>query len=484
MKAAKAFIPASDIAEHTAVERANAFTRWHGSRGPKLGIPPKALARLPTSEGATKQGLAQRPLMRSTLEDLRGGLATLLGCVYVAVLIPNMLGLDSAQLPLASIGATAFACAIGTALFALVTRLPFALGPGIVPASIVATFLAAGIPFNIVLGIEVLAGLLFVGLVLLGAMQGLVCRMPSVLKSVGQIAIGLYLFLAAVRATGFFPAQDIGSALALEHHGFLFLAGLGTVFWLSGSNRFAGYAILIGILLVTASAALLGLVAFPSAAFKMPLLALVTPDVASAFNLQYLDEILILLYVVIVDVVATLETIATCAPQIGGQDGRLAHFNRSMLMSAIVFLVSPFLGMPPMLVFFESLGGVISWARTFRAAFVAVLGFVILMFFAPAANAVPAFACAVALGYIGYAITKHAAMAIPIDPSSMSISRLGRHLTSAAIVLTIVTQSVALTIISLFAIYPVAALKSGQRLKLCDIAAAIVCLGLIVAMLL
>ena len=48
-----------------------------------------------------------------------------------------------------------------------------------------------------VLGLELIAGALFVLLVATGAVQAWVRHTPPVLKHAGQIAIGLYLLMAA-----------------------------------------------------------------------------------------------------------------------------------------------------------------------------------------------------------------------------------------------------------------------------------------------
>jgi AGZA family xanthine/uracil permease-like MFS transporter len=68
-------------------------------------------------------------------KDLRGGLVAFLGSAYIAVLIPALLrsGADSA--PITAVAGTALACAVGCVLFGLVTRLPFAVGPGSVEDS-------------------------------------------------------------------------------------------------------------------------------------------------------------------------------------------------------------------------------------------------------------------------------------------------------------------------------------------------------------
>ena len=417
------------------------------------------------------------PSLRAT-HDLRGGLVTLLGSAYIVVLIPMILGLDAGRTPFASVASTALACAVGTLAFALGTRLPFAVGPGIVPASIVATFLASGMPFAVVLGIELIAGVLFLLLVVTGAVRAWVRHMPAVLKHAGQIAIGLYLLMAALRATGVLrPDVDQGLP-ALGPQALLFLAGLATVLVLHRLRRIGGHALLIGMAVSTAGAGALGLIALPGTAFAAPDLAWPRPDLAAALDLRYAGEILVLLYVVIVDVVATLETIATCSPAMRDAQGRPLCFERGLLMSAIVFLASPLLGSVPMLVFFESLGGVMSGARTWRAALVAVLGFTALVFASPLAAMVPGFACAVALGFIGCAITQHAAAALPSGAADTAQATLARQLASVAVITMIVTHSVALTLFALFVVYPIAALGAGQRPRIGDALAALASLAL------
>lgn len=437
--------------------------------------PPPASPHTPSSANATDR--------QSVANDLRGGLVTFLSSVYIVLLIPAILQVDSLPSGLTTVAATAFACALATALFALCARQPFAIGPGIVPASMVAAFLASGIPFQVVLGIELFAGLLFAVLVLTGGVGAWVRRMSPALKTAGQVAIGLYLFLAALKVAGITHVEpSVGHAM-LDPKSALFLIGLASVFVLMNSQRFRGYAILAGIAVATAGAVAAGMTQWPASTFAAPTLQLFAPDLAGALQWQYLDEMLILLYVVVVDVVATLETIAICSPRLRAPDGRLQNYDRCMLMSAVVFFISPLLGMTPMVIFFESLAGVMSGARTWRAAAVLVAGFVVVMFFAPLAGVIPAFACAVALGYIGYVITKHAAIHIPIDPASLHISRLSRYLFAIAIVATLVTQSIALAIFCLFAMYPVCAHKAGQTVRVGDIVAAGICMSFIAMML-
>ena len=417
------------------------------------------------------------PDRRALGRDLRGGLATLMGSLCIAALIPSIL--NGAGGSVTSVAATAFACVVGTALFASFTRLPFAVGPGIVPASIIASWLATGMPWSTVLGIELVAALLFAALVALGLVGRLVRRMPPLLKTAGEIAIGLYMLIAALRAGGVMQGDLGDAAPSFEPAAWVFLAGLAAVFALARHPRFGGYATLIGVAVAAGGSAALGLVSLPDRAWAVPTLTLHLPDVGAALSWRHVDEVLILLYVVLVDVVATLETLARCEPELQGPDGSLRGFDRALHLSAAVFVASPLLGTAPMLVFFESLGGVLSGARTARAAFVAVAGFAVVMFYSPLASAIPAGACAVALAFVGYSITKHAALSMPWTSAEAGVARLGRHLATAALLLVVVAHYLAMALFALFALYPVLAHFSGHKPRVADIAAAVVATALL-----
>jgi AGZA family xanthine/uracil permease-like MFS transporter len=412
----------------------------------------------------------------SLAKDLRGGLVTFLGSAYIVVLIPVLLRAGTDTTPMTTVAATALACAVGSALFGLVTRLPFAVGPGIVPASLIAAFLAKGIPFPVVLGIEFFAGLVFLLIVLSGTLQSLVLRMSPVLKSAGQLAIGIYLLLAALKSAGIVPGALGTAASGLNVQSLVFLAGLAVTFMLNNSKRLRGYAILLGIAVAAAGSVAFGSgVTLPSEV-ALPHISLIKPDLVAALNPKYIGEMLILLYVVIVDAVATLETISSCSSAMRNPDGQPKNFQRAMVMSSVLFLISPFLGTAPLVMFFESLGGVLSGARTARASAIIVAGFLVTLLLASLSSLVPAYACAVALAYIGYAIAKHATLSLPMSTGGV-ISRQARYLAGTAVLAMVLTQSIALTIFSLFVAYPFSARKCGYTIQRWEYMAALISAG-------
>lgn len=408
------------------------------------------------------------------LADLRGGAVTFLSSVYIIMLIPSIVGGPT------TVASTALACAAATLIFTLVTRLPFAVGPGVVPASVVASMLARGIPFETVLGVELLAGLAFLALAYFGGIRVLVRKMPAGIQSAGQLAIGIYLLMAALGAVGLAK----GGAADGVHMGtpaWIFAAGLATVFLLGQSKRLQGFAILAGTVLAALLAWFNGLTQWPEQALRVPQLQLFMPDYAGALQLRLLVDGLVLLYVVVVDVVSTLETIARCTPALCDGSGRLKNFDRSVLLSGLVFLLSPFLGAAPLLVFFESLGGTLSGARTAWAGCLVAIGFAALVFLAPLASLFPVCAGVVGLAYVGYCIAKYAAIGIRSDATGLS--RQTRYLTGTAVLAMLATQSLCMTLFALFAVYPLCSSKAGHPFGQWDVGASVLSIGLLLVML-
>lgn len=391
----------------------------------------------------------------SLTREFRGASSTFLGSIYIIFLIPSLLGINDSLTPYLTVGGIALACAIGTAFFALYAKLPFSVGPGIVPTSIIASFLLQGVPFSTVMGIQLITGIAFLVLVATGSVHKMLAQMNPVLKTSGQIGIGLYLFIAALGAGGITTGINVAE-MAQNAKSLSFLAGLGMIFILS-RTRYKEHAILIGIVVACLLMYTAGITGTPTNPFAVPHIELAWPDFKSAISAAHIPKALLLLYVIVVDVIATLETVGSNKQT--SQDivanSKLINFDRALLSSSIVNIISPFLGIPPMVPFFESLGGFMSGAKTYVAGLLIALGFVAAAFMSPLASMAPAAACGVALAYIGYVIVKYAVQSLPTtDSATPSIACVGRHLTGVAIVSTMIFQDISSTILLLFIAYP------------------------------
>ena len=170
---------------------------------------------IPTSTRRTPQtgwdtaGAEQRYLPQSYSggQELMAGVSLFLAMVYIVVVIPSILantGLSKETL----MANTILFCSVGTLVFAAATRLPFAVGPGIVPCALLATFLhTRGIPWPQVCGIGVIAGGVFSVLAWSGLLTRLAQGTPTKLKLAIKVAIGFYLMAIAAVSSGLAAPQ-------------------------------------------------------------------------------------------------------------------------------------------------------------------------------------------------------------------------------------------------------------------------------------
>jgi AGZA family xanthine/uracil permease-like MFS transporter len=206
---------------------------------------------------------------------------------------------------------------------------------------------------------------------------------------------------------------------------------------------------------------------------------LVGADISSAFALEHLVRILTVFYVLAVDVVATLEIVASESSALRDPTGKPLHYDRAVILSGIATIAGPLLGFFPCLPFFESLAGVKSGGKTWRVSIVAAVVFVLAAFLSPIAATVPGAASAVALAFIGYSITKIAWTLFPAENEKGNYSRIIRYCQTFGILGAAYVGSISFAVLLTVAAYPLALLKSGSRPSRSDWAVAVTCFGLL-----
>ena len=407
--------------------------------------------------------------------DYRAGLATFLSSLYIVFLIPQLLPVSpDAQ---AAIVTTALVCGGLTYVFAL-TRLPYMIGPGIVPASICLAFLADGVPWATVLGICLVAGSLFSLLAAVGLVKQAADAMPNVLKTVIQFSIGLYLFVAAVRAGGLVPHDG---RLPIDKIGIVFLVGLVVALALDALGRTKHYAILGGIIAGTTMALSLGVVALPHQVFAVSRLkGLTSPDVRAALAWEHVVRILVMLYVLVVDVVATIETIARSSRVLQTEEGKPLNYQSALVMSGFASMAGPLFGLCPCIPFFETLAGTYSGGTTWRVSTTVASLFGLAAYAAPLATIVPGSASAVALAIIGLSIAKFSWLGFDTDSGNGRYDRVARYLIIASLVGVLYVGSLAFAVLATAAVYPVALVKAKQKPSTSDWIVASVCGALLI----
>jgi AGZA family xanthine/uracil permease-like MFS transporter len=335
--------------------------------------------------------------------ELLAGLTTYLTMAYIVVVNPSILaaaGIDHG----AAFVATCIAAAIGSAAMGLLADLPLALAPGM-GLNAYFTFSVVkgmGVSWQIALGAVFVSGLLFLIVSLLRVREWLINAIPMSLKLGIGAGIGLFLGLIGLHEMGIVtgnPATLVSLGdlarvpTLLACLGFLIIAGL--------SARDMRGAILIGILVTAALGIPFGLTKFQGIVSTPPSLAptFLQLDVRGALSLGVTTIILTFFLVDVLDnagtLIATTQRAGLMRP-----DGTVPRLREALLADSGGAIIGSVLGTSTTTSYIESAAGIQAGGRTGLTAVTVAVLFVLTLFFAPLATAIPAFATAPALVFV------------------------------------------------------------------------------------
>lgn len=357
--------------------------------------------------------------------EIVAGATTFLSMVYILAVNPGMLaaaGMDSAGV----FTATAVSAAVATLFMAFFANYPIALASGMglnayFAFSVCIPLAEKGVqdPWRIALAAVLVEGIVFVLLSLCNFREKLVNDVPENLKYAITAGIGLFITLIGLKGAGIV----IGDAATLVNLGsfsspqvVLALVGLLLVAVLYHFNV-QGY-ILIGILATW----VLGMIAqatgwymvnpeagafslFPS--FEGASFIPAAPAVF-AFDFEWIgahiiDFIVIVfsfLYVDLFDTVGTLIGVAAKGDLLD-ENGNLPRAKGALMADACGTILGACLGTSTVTSYVESSAGVANGGRTGLTAVTTAVLFIVALFFAPIFLAIPSFATAPALVWVG-----------------------------------------------------------------------------------
>ena len=335
--------------------------------------------------------------------EMVAGATTFLTMAYIMFVNPKILagaGLD----PGAVFMATCLASAFATLLMGLYANLPVALAPGMgMNAYFAFTVVPAlGGDWRLALGCAFLSGLMFVTLSASPAREWLINALPRSLKLAIAAGIGFFLALIGFANAGVVvtsPATLIQQG-ALASAPVLIAAGAFVLMFALAARSVTG-AVLIGIVTATAAAVAAGLQPVP-AVFGIP------PSLAPTFLQLHFGgagaaavgtAVFTFLLVEMLDTSGTLTAVAHQAGLLDG-NGRLVNARKALLSDALGATVGAALGTSPVTAYIESAAGVQAGGRTGLTAVVVAILFLLSLFLAPLAGAVPAYATAPALVFV------------------------------------------------------------------------------------
>jgi AGZA family xanthine/uracil permease-like MFS transporter len=338
--------------------------------------------------------------------EIVAGATVFFTMAYILFVNPKILataGMDEGAVFMA----TCLSAALATLLMGLYANLPVALAPGMGQnayfAFTVVPLLAGD--WRLALGCVFLSGVLFVALSASPAREWIINAIPQSQKRAIGAGIGFFLALIGFQGAGWIAASrdtlmqpgnlaDPKSLIAAA--GLLVIAAL----W---ARKVTG-AVLIGILAATGAALALGLTHLGAPAALPPSIAptlLQMHFTGAASSGAVAGIVLVFLLLNLLDTSGTLTAVGHQAGLI--ENGRLKNARRALMTDSSGIMLGAALGTSPVTAYIESAAGAGENGRGGRTGLVAVtvgVLFLLALFFAPLAGAVPAYATAPALIFV------------------------------------------------------------------------------------
>ncbi len=370
--------------------------------------------------------------LRENNTDVRteviGGITTFMTMAYILAVNPSLLSAAGIYAT-AVLMATCLASFIGTAAMALMANYPFALAPGMgLNAYFAFTVCGAyGYDWRVALLAVFAEGIIFIILSLTNVREAIFNAIPSGLKK--GVSAGIGLFIAFVGLQGAHVIVNSDSTLttyvsfASEFHTLgicALLAIIGTLLIAVLYTRNVKGSILIGIIVTW----ILGMICQALGIYKVdieggfyslyPTFAITdftalsktfgqcfVGDFSNVSIANFVVVLLAFLFVDMFDTIGTLVGVATKADMLD-KDEKLPNIKQALLADAIATSAGAVLGTSTTTTFVESSAGVGAGARTGLASMVTGFLFLIAIFFAPIFTAIPGFATAPALIFVGF----------------------------------------------------------------------------------
>lgn len=360
--------------------------------------------------------------------EVLGGITTFMTMAYILAVNPNLLsaaGMDRT----AVLMATAIASFIGTMVMALLANYPFALAPGMGLNAYFAFTVCGtmGYSWQIALAAVFAEGLIFIVLSLTNVREAIFNAIPLTLKKGVGAGIGLFIAFIGLQGAHLVVANSSTLVSYVDFAGEFHTKGICAILALIGLfitailyiKNVKG-AILIGIVVTWVLGMIcqaLGIYAVDAEAGFYSLypewgmtdfsaIGLTFGQVFQAdfSNVGIFDFIAVMcafLFVDMFDTLGTLIGVATKADMLD-QNGKLPRIKQALLADAIATSAGAVLGTSTTTTFVESSSGVGEGARTGLASVVTGFLFLLSIFLSPVFCAIPGFATAPALIFVGF----------------------------------------------------------------------------------
>ncbi len=356
------------------------------------------------------------------------GVTTFMTMAYILAVNPSILsasGMDSNAILMA----TALAAFIGTMAMALLANYPFALAPGLgLNAYFAYTVCGSmGYSWQIALLAVFVEGLIFIVLSVTNVREAIFNAIPLQLKKGVSVGIGLFIAFIGFQNAGIVVNSDSTLVTVINFRTDFHTAGISAllavigifliaILYIKGIKGsiligiFATWILgvicqLTGLYTVTPEAGYYSLI--PSfSSFSITSIGLTFGQCFKAdFGaIKIVDFLVIIFAFLFVDIFDTLGTLIGCADKAKmlDKDGRLPRIKQALLADAVATSAGAVLGTSTTTTFVESSSGVAEGGRTGLTAVVTGFLFLLSIFLAPIFTAIPSFATAPALVFVGF----------------------------------------------------------------------------------
>ena len=360
--------------------------------------------------------------------EIMAGVVTFMTMAYILAVNPDILsgsGMDKDAVMLA----TCLASFVGSMCMGLMANLPFALSAGMgVNAFFAFTVCGTmGYPWQVALFAVFVEGMIFIILTLTNIREAIFNCIPMSLKQSVSVGIGLFIAFIGLQNSNLVVKSDSTLVAMVDFSDALYTKGICAVLAVLGLLLIAILhvkkvhgSILVGIFftwLLGIGCELLGFykpdadagfyTLIPS--FRMTDFSALGKTFGQCFNIDFsgigiFNFIVVMLSFLFVDTFDTIGTLIGVSSKANMLDekGRLPGVKPALLADAIATSSGAVLGTSTTTTFVESAAGVGAGGRTGLTAVVAAVLFLISTLLAPIFTAIPSFATAPALMFVGF----------------------------------------------------------------------------------
>jgi AGZA family xanthine/uracil permease-like MFS transporter len=378
--------------------------------------------------------------------EVIAGITTFMTMAYILAVNPSMLsaaGMDATAVLIA----TCLASFVGTTAMALMANYPFALAPGMgLNAYFAYTVCGAmGYDWRVALLAVFAEGIIFIILSLTNVREAIFNAIPSTLKKGVSAGIGLFIAFVGLQGAYLIVNDDSTLVTYVKFASNFHTEGICAVLALIGLMIIAVLyihdikgSILIGIVVTW----LLGMLCQATGLYKVdvdagfyslyPTFAITDfsalgktfgqcfrADLSGVNIVNFIVVLFAFLFVDMFDTIGTLVGVATKADMLD-ENEKLPRVKQALLADAIATSVGAVFGTSTTTTYVESSAGVGAGARTGLASMVTGLLFLVAIFFAPIFTAIPGFATAPALIFVGFLMVS-AIVGVDFDDFSEAI---------------------------------------------------------------